>query len=62
MVLFLYGVLLHRYQAKKIQLLLEQGFVLTCNKKTHFFVLGWICFLKLMGMYRDPMPINLRIL
>ena len=34
------GVASHRYQAKKIQLPPEQDFVLICNKKAHFFVLG----------------------
>ncbi len=40
----------HAHQAKILQLPPEQDFVLICNKKAHFFVLGWICFLKLMGM------------
>ncbi|MCZ6942012.1 hypothetical protein EJ131_16030 [Bacillus mycoides] len=32
----------------------ERNFVLTCNKKAHFFVFGLICFLKLMGMWQWP--------
>lgn len=42
--------LTHRYQAKKIQLPPERDFVLICNKKAHFLVLGLTCFLKLMGI------------
>ncbi|MED1381743.1 hypothetical protein P4U30_15740, partial [Bacillus mycoides] len=34
----------------KIILPPERDFVLIGNKKAHFFVLGWICSLKLMGM------------
>ncbi|PFL82615.1 hypothetical protein COJ31_14560 [Bacillus cereus] len=33
--------------------------MLICNKKAHFFVLGLICFLKLMDVGYRHMPIKL---
>ncbi|MDR4441866.1 hypothetical protein CN912_24380 [Bacillus cereus] len=33
--------------------------MLIFNEKAHFFVLGLICFLKLMDVWRAPMPIKL---
>lgn len=38
----------------------ERHFILTCNKMLIFSLWGEFVFLSLIGMWRYPMPINLR--